>query len=171
MISRYSLISFLLLVSFSATAQIRYSGKAEVGYLKFQYIAVQVDPGPAWQGYYLEQEPNGVDINIVNGVRYGDHFKAGVGTGYLNFGGIHGLAAFADFTYLPLKTRLTPLLNVRFGYSHLWNQYEKGTGTASAEVGIGVNYRLTDRHDIYLQAGYLGLQQSLLVPFRLGWSF
>ncbi len=35
--------------------------------LKFDFTTVQVDPGPDWQGYHLNDEQNGFDLNFVNG--------------------------------------------------------------------------------------------------------
>ena len=94
-----------------------------------------------------------------------------MGLGYLNFESIHGFSIFTDFEYLPLKTKLTPLVNLKIGYNHIWNQYENGTGSALVELGVGINYKLTDRFNIYMHSGFLMTQQSLLIPIRIGFSF
>ena len=148
-------------------SQINYSIKAETGFLIYQYNTIDVDPGPNWKGYYLDEE-NGIDFNIVNGVDFNNKLFAGIGIGYLNFEGINGISVFSDFEYLPLKTRLTPLINLKLGYSHIWNQYENGRGTGLGELCIGLNFRLTEKIDIYAKSGFTLTQQSLLIPLRLG---
>jgi hypothetical protein len=151
-------------------SQINYSMKAETGFLKYQYNTIDVDPGPNWKGYYLDEE-NGIDFNIVNSIDFKNKLFAGIGIGYLNFEGINGISVFSDFEYLPLKTRLTPLINLRIGYSHIWNQYENGTGTLLGEFGLGLNLRLTEKLDIYTESGFLMTQQSSLIPIRIGLRF
>jgi hypothetical protein len=151
-------------------SQINYSLKAETGFLKYQFNTIQVDPGPNWKGYYLDEE-NGIVLNIVNGIDFKNKLFAGIGIGYLNFEGINGVSVFSDFEYLPFKTRLTPLINLKIGYSHIWNQYENGTGTGLGEFCLGLNYRLTEKIDIYTKSGFTMTQQSLLIPIRLGIRF
>jgi hypothetical protein len=151
-------------------AQINYSIKGETGFLKYLFNTIQIDPGPNWKGYYLDEE-NGIDFNIVNGVDFKNKLFAGIGIGYLNFEGVNGLSVFSDFEYIPLKTRLSPLINLKIGYSHIWNQYENGTGTGLGEFCLGLNYRLTEKTDIYVKSGFTMTQQSLLIPIRLGIRF
>jgi hypothetical protein len=162
----------LILISIIQTgySKINYSIKAETGFLKYQFNTIQVDPGPNWKGYNLDEE-NGVDFNIINGIDFKNKLFAGIGLGYLNFEGVNGLSIFSDFEYLPLKTRLSPLINLKVGYSHIWNQYENGTGTGLGELCLGLNYRLTEKIDIYTKSGFTMTQQSLLIPIRLGIRF
>lgn len=159
-----------LLIVNQAYSQIHYSIKAETGFLKYQYNTVQVDPGPNWQGYNLYEE-NGIDFNVINGFEFNNRVYAGIGLGYLNFEGVNGLSIFSDFEYMPLKTRLTPLINLKIGYTHIWNQYENGTGTGLGELCVGLNFRLTEKIDIYTKSGYSMTQQSLFVPLRFGIRF
>lgn len=151
-------------------SQINYSIKAETGFLKYQFNTIQVDPGPNWKGYNLDGE-NGVDLNIINGFDFHNKLFAGIGLGYLNFEGINGLSIFSDFEYLPLKTRLTPLINLKIGYSHIWNKYENGIRTGLGELCLGLNFRLTERIDIYTKSGFSMTQQSLLIPIKFGIRF
>ena len=160
----------LLALSYVAKSQINYSGKIETGYMIFQYNTIQVDPGPDWKGNYLNE--NGIDINVINGLTFvNKKMFAGLGLGYLNFEGINGVSVFADLEYLPLKTRITPLLNLKLGYDHIWNQYDGGTGTMLTEIGIGINYRLTEKFGLYLKSGMLYTQQSFLIPINIGFRF
>jgi len=166
---RHLLTTTILLLAFSmvAEAQINYSGKFEAGYMNFRYNTVQVDPGPGWKGNYLND--NGIDINFINGLTFANKkIFAGLGLGYLNFVGTNGVSAFVDLEYLPLKTKLTPLLNVKLGYDHIWNQYDGGTGTMHTEFGIGLNYKLTEKFGLYLKSGMLYTQQSFLIPITIG---
>lgn len=152
-------------------SQVRYSVKVEFGYLDFKNTTIEIEPGPNWKGFYLNDEQNGIDLNLINGITFKERIFAGVGLGYLNFEGIDGISIFGDFEYLPLKTKLTPLLNLKIGYNYIWNQYEGGTGTTLSEFSAGINYRLTEKLNIYFKSGFLFTQQSSLVPFRLGLRF
>jgi hypothetical protein len=148
-------------------SQISYSIKAETGFLKYLYKMINVDPGPNWKGYYLDEE-NGINFNIVNSIDFKNKLSAGIGIGYLNFEGINGLAVFSDIEYLPLETRLTPLFNLKIGYSHIWNQYESGTGTGLGELCLGLNFRMTEKIYLYTKSGFTMTQQSLLTPITIG---
>ena len=168
---RLTLIGLItILIVNQGYSQTNYSIKAETGFLKYQFNTITVDPGPNWKGYNLNGQ-NGVDFNIINGVDFNNKFFVGIGLGYLNFEGVNGLSIFSDFEYLLLKTRLTPLINLKIGYSHIWNQYEKGTGTGLGELCFGLNFRLTKKIDIYAKSGFTMAQQSLLIPISLGIRF
>lgn len=169
---RHLLTTTILLLAFSlvAKAQINYAGKFEAGYMKFQYHTVQVDPGPDWKGNYLND--NGIDINFINGLSFANKkIFTGIGLGYLNFVGTNGVSVFADIEYLPLKTKITPLLNVKLGYDHIWNQYHGGTGTMHTEFGVGLNYKMTEKFGLYLKSGMLYTQQSFLIPITVGFRY
>jgi len=159
-----------VLIANQGYSQIDYSIKAETGFLKYITNMVNVDPGPNWKGYNIYEE-NGIDFYIINGFDFKNKLFTGIGLGYLNFEGVSGFSIFSDFEYLPLKTRLTPLINLKIGYSHIWNQYENGTGTGLGEFCLGLNYRLTEKMDIYAKSGFTMTQQSLLIPIRLGIRF
>jgi len=95
-------------------SQINYSVKVESGFLYYQYHIINIDPGPNWKGYNLESK-NGIDLNFINGFNFKNKFYAGIGIGYLNFESVCGLSIFSDFDYFPIKSRLTPLINMRIG--------------------------------------------------------
>jgi hypothetical protein len=154
-----------------ASAQVTYSGKVEVGYLRYMSNTIQVDPGPGWRGYYLNNNQNGVDLSFSNGIRYKEKLFAGVGISYLNFESMPGMSVFSDFEYTPFTRRVSLLLNTKLGYSHLWNQYENGTGTALVELGAGISFKITERWDMYLKSGLLVTQQSALFPLKAGVRF
>lgn len=166
----FFIICILLLIGVNAYSQVNYSIKVETGYIKYQTKIVQVEPGPDWKGYYLDNE-NGIDLNVINGIKYKDKFYAGLGLGYVNFEGKNGWSIFSDFEFLPLKTRLTPLINLKIGYNHISNQYKNGTGTELIEFGFGLNYRLTKELGVHIKSGLLMTQQSSLIPIRLGLRF
>ncbi len=155
-------------------AKKRFDGKAEAGFLKFQLTTIQVDPAPGWKGYNLNEEQNGINLNGIYGMNLNDFF-AGVGLGYLYFEGIHGGAIFTDLMFVPTirKSQISPLLNLKIGFNHIWNQYEHGKTSAMEEIGIGVFYRFDWRKSegVYLQTGVLLTQQALLIPLRLGFRF
>lgn len=165
------ILILLLAFGLKVQAQVDYYGKIETGFLRFQMTTVNVDPGPNWKGYHLNDEQNGVAVNVINGMNFNHKIFTGIGVGYLNFEGIHGFSIFTDFEYLPLNTKLTPLFNLKIGYNHIWNQYKNGNGSALIELGVGLNYKLTAKYSIYVQSGYLFTQQASFVPLRIGFRF
>ncbi len=169
--TRFFIIGLITILTINqGFSQINYSIKAEAGFIKYLFNTIHVDPGPNWEGYNLN-EKNGIDFNIINGFGFNNKLFAGIGLGYLNFQGINGISLFSDFEYLPLKTRLTPLINLKIGYSHIWNQYENGKGTVLGELCIGLDYRLSGKVDIFAKSGVTMTQQALLIPIRLGIRF
>ena len=165
----FTTVIIILALVFRVNAQPQYVAKVGMGYIQYAYRLVMVDPGPNWKGNYLNSDNNGFGVNVMNGIAFGNRKGfVGIGLGYLNFEGVNGVSVFGDFEYLPLKTKLTPLLNVKFGYNHIWNQYEGGTGTMLSEFAFGLNYQLTPKLDIYLKTGMLFMQHSFLVPAFVG---
>ncbi len=128
--------------------------------------------GPSWRGYNLDNNQNGIDLNFVNGISSssGRGF-VGVGVGYLNFEGINGVSLFSDFENVPLRGKFSPILNLKIGYTHIWNQYDGGTGSGLVEFGIGEGYKVTEKLNFFLKSGLLITQQSFLIPIRLGVRF
>jgi hypothetical protein len=106
----------LLWLTMPTKAQTSYSGRIETGYMNYLFRTITVEPGPNWKGYNLNNWQNGFNFNSINGVTFQDRkLFTGIGAGYSNFDGIDGVAIFGDFEYLPLKKRLTPILNLRLG--------------------------------------------------------
>lgn len=164
-----SSLIILIVSTLVAEAQISYSGRIETGYQKYLFRGLTIDPGPNWKGYYLNEEQNGYSITASNGLAFVKNgFYTGTGVGYLNFEGIKGVSIFGDLEYLSSKNKLAPLLNLRLGYNHIWNQYEGGTGTIHVECGLGLNYRMNEKFGVYIKSGVLITQQSFLVPITLG---
>jgi len=129
-----------------------------------EYKCVAEKVAEIWKEY-------GVDFSIINGIDFKNKLFAGIGLGYLNFEGVNGFSIFSDFEYLPITTRLTPLINLKLGYSHIWNQYENGTGTGLGEFCVGLNYKLIEKMDVYAKSGFTMTHQSLLIPIKLGFRF
>ena len=165
------LLVLFFLPTINGYAQIDYKSKVETGFLKYQYTIVDVDPSPDWKGYYLDDEQNGIDINVIHGLSFKDKFMPAIGLGYLNFEGIHGFSVFTDIEYLPFDTRIAPFINLKAGYNHIWNQYKNGKGSPLGELGAGVHYKTGKNFGIYLQSGFLFTQQSFLIPIRIGVEF
>jgi hypothetical protein len=129
-------------------------------------------PDSDWKGDYLNKEQDGIDLNMVNGISlFENRFFAGAGIGYQNFEGINGITVFGDIEYLPLKSKLTPLLNIKVGYDHIWNQYEGGTGTALGEFTAGIDYKLSEKLNMFLKSGMLFTQQAFFIPVKIGIRF
>jgi hypothetical protein len=129
-------------------------------------------PDSDWKGDYLNKEQDGIDLNMVNGISlFENRFFAGAGIGYQNFEGINGITVFGDIEYLPLKSKLTPLLNIKVGYDHIWNQYEGGTGTALGEFTAGIDYKLSEKLNMFLKSGMLFTQQAFFIPIKIGIRF
>lgn len=69
------------------------------------------------------------------------------------------------------KSKLTPLLNIKVGYDHIWNQYEGGTGTALGEFTAGIDYKLSEKLNMFLKSGMLFTQQAFFIPIKIGIRF
>jgi hypothetical protein len=160
------------IIAANAYSQCRHALKFETGYLYYLDHTITIDSeDPDWKGYKLNGRQNGIDFNIINGISFREHYMAGIGLGYLNFEGIHGAAVFADLEYAPLKRKISPVLNIKAGYNHIWNQYETGSGSALGEIGAGIKYKVTDNISVHIQAGVLRTQQAQFFPLRLGLGF
>ena len=167
----FLLIPFFSLMGMAGYSQIGYLGKIETGYSAYVFRATQVDPGPNWLGYYLNDNQNGAEINIINGIELNRKFGAGIGIGYLNYEGIDGYSIFASFERLPKENKLSSIANLKIGYNHIWNQYENGSGSLLLELSIGGNYRISENIGIYLQAGIAGTLQAIFIPVKIGVRF
>lgn len=170
----FAFILVLTFISVESYSQVRYARKMEAGFMNFRYTTVQYDMGPDsdWKGDYLNKEQDGIDLNMVNGISlFENRFFAGAGIGYQNFEGINGITVFGDIEYLPLKSKLTPLLNIKVGYDHIWNQYEGGTGTALGEFTAGIDYKLSEKLNMFLKSGMLFTQQAFFIPIKMGIRF
>jgi len=140
--------------------------------MKYRYETVTYEPGTSWKGYYLSKNQNGLCFNSVHGLNFfNKKLFTGIGLGYLNFEGINGLSVFADIDYLPFKTKLTPFVNLKIGYDHIWNQYVNGTGSNHTELNLGLKYSINDKSSIYVKGGMLFTQQAFLLPFTIGMKF
>jgi hypothetical protein len=144
---------------------------ADFGYLAYRFNTVDVDPGPNWKGYYLSNR-DGFDFKANAGLILKDRYNVGIGLSYLNFEGVNGLGSYADLGVAILKNRkLTPIIYWNLGYSHLWNQYAGGTGTFLSDLGLRVNYKISQKHSIQASTGLFNTQQSFIRPYRLGIVF
>jgi len=155
----------------AASGQAEFTMKFESGFLSFKETLVDVDPGPDWQGHYLNKEQNAFDVAFIGGIEVFERFSAGLALGYMNFEGTNGLSVASDLNYVMLSSKLSPLVHGRFGYNHLWNQYDGGTGTFLTEVNVGVQYLINEQTVIYIKSGFFMAQEALLIPVRIGVRF
>ncbi|QDH79626.1 hypothetical protein FKX85_11495 [Echinicola soli] len=161
----FATATLLLLTYATGYCQVNYFFKVETGYMSFKNNTINVDPGPSWMGYYLKDK-NSLAFRLTNGISYRE--KPYTGLGYLNFEGIKGIFVFRDFEYVFLTSKLSPILNLKLGHSHLWNQYNNGSGTALGELNMGLNFKFSEELGIYFKSGILLTQQSKLSPFNFG---
>lgn len=167
---RILFLLFTTLVFGAVQAQFTYEKKVEVSTMRYQFNTIQIEAGPSWQGYYLDDD-DGIDVSFINGLTFKQRLFGGVGLSYVNFEGTQGLSLFSDVDLYLSKWQFQPYLSLRLGYMHIWNQYEGGRGTALSDFGFGVSYSISPKLNIYLQSGFLMTQQSLLIPLRLGFKF
>lgn len=165
---RLSIVIITTLTLFNkASSQTNHSIKIETGYYLFGHTNLDVNPGPNWKGHYLDNQ-NGIELSVVNALQFKEKYAVGIGVGYLNFEGINGVSVFSDFEYIIIRSRLSPLINLKIGYSHLWNQYKNGTGTFCGEIGLGLNYKLSEKIDVFLTSGTNTTQHAAFTPIRIG---
>lgn len=166
------LITIILLhFSFRTDAQNSNFKAMEVSYLSYQFALIQYDVDENWLGYNLPNNENGANLNFSYGKIMKEKLFFSLGLGYLNFESIHGAEIFSNLRYLVLNRKLSPLINWRVGYNHIWNQYEGGKGRAFTDFGAGFNLKFNKKISISLQSGFLFSQQALFVPARLGLNF
>lgn len=165
--AKYCLLVLFAITFSEVNSQTLFSLKAETGFLYYRFNSIEIESEPGWKGYNL-QDQNGFDVNFINGMKLSDLVSAGLGIAYMNFEGMPGCAVFSDLELSPFERRWSPFVDLRFGYSHIWNQYDMGTVTTLAEISAGISYRIKDNLNIYLKMGFLNTQQSILIPIRIG---
>jgi len=147
----FLILLFLVFPIFSK-AQFKYSERIEYGNLDFggRLVRYETDQG---NPYYLEQFVNGREINFVNGINIKDQTFIGIGVSHLAFGKIKGFSTTLDVEQLLLKTKLSPLLNFRFGRDYLKNQnnYHKSSILVGADIGL--NYKPLKWISFYAKVG------------------
>jgi len=164
----FLIIIILITQTACGLAQAKYALRVDLGGLIFQNNTVDVDPGPGWKGDNLNEQQNGLFLECINGISIKQKLNLGVGVGWLNFEGIQGYSLYGDFQYLPLRSKLTPLIGAKFGTTHIWNQYQDGQSTALVDFSAGISYKLNKKIGISLSSGVTFTQHALLLPLRLG---
>ncbi len=161
----------LLLLPIIATAQSHESSyRIELNHYFFDARIIDIEPTPNWEGYYLDNKQDAFVINLTKGIALKDAFFLGAGLGYQNFEGHHGLAVFGQGEISPINKRIKPVALFRAGYSHLWNQYDKGTGTFMAETSLG--FELNIRGMLLIPGvGVVFMQQSRLWTLKIAFVF
>lgn len=167
------ILSIFILCLFQARlgAQINYTGAIESSGLLNKITLVRVDPGPGWRGYYLEDAQQGFSISTVHGIAIKHHVFIGLGLSYLNFQGIHGYSIFGNFNYQILKRKVSPLIGMKLGSSHIYNQYDSGTRTPFFELNGGFNVYISEKQSLYMKSGITVTQQCSFIPITLGYQF
>lgn len=172
---KYLCVFFLVITFLSAQSQgnIRFESTVNAGTVTYFTGLVMVDPGEGWQGYYLPREAGtGIQLTSSNGISISDNFHLGVGAGYAYISKTSGLMLFADLR--ADFSRRKPFAMFAYfnpGYSHFWNQYDGGTGTAMLDFGLGVRYKVMAKSKIMLSAGLLSMQMNTYISMKLGYTF
>jgi hypothetical protein len=160
-------VLFLFLICNYLHAQ-KFTGRLESGYLIYgsSYI-VYATSGAT-------NKPNGFDVNAIGSFVISKHSEIGIGAAYRNLKGT-GVSAFAEYRLNILKTKLTPTLGTKIGYSHSNRNYninspdKKSTGLI--ELMVGIKYKLKKRVALNLSGGGLFTQGLLVFPVRAGFNF
>ncbi|HLO55295.1 MAG TPA: hypothetical protein VK169_13455 [Saprospiraceae bacterium] len=161
----------ILFLTLDLSGQIDYKVKADFSYLNYIGRTIQIDPGPDWKGYYLNDGQHGKALSLVNGLQFNEFFFLGIGASYLDFQGTKGHAIFGEMEFSSEKTGLRPLFGIKGGYSHINNHYENGTSTGMIEISGGLTYRINQMFKMQLQTGIMFTQQVVFVPIRIGINF
>lgn len=162
---------FLVFASpFYSKSQIKYTAKVEYSSLEYittliRYETDRSDP------YYLDERVNGKEINFVNGINIRERAIVGVGVSYLNFEKIKGFATTIDLEYLVLKTKLSPLLNFRYGRDYLKNQFDVHKSSAIGGFDFGINYKPIKVLQFYAKGGVVFTHNTSFYTWRGGIRF
>ena len=160
MMKKHIILFALIVLSTAVSGQVRYAGKIEARLGFVLSPKFDCDAGQSCQGIFSGPEravgKNAFSVESINGVSFlGDKVYAGAGIGYFDAEGIvRGYKIFADLEYLFLKSKVSPLADVRGGYSRLHNSHnDLSEGGALFEMAGGVNVRLARRTGVYVKGG------------------
>lgn len=163
---------FLLLftIPFCSKAQVKYSGRVEYSSLNYigTLVRYETDLGDP---YYMDERVNGKEINFVNGINLKDRVFIGIGISHLNFEKIKGFSTTLDLEYLVLKTKLSPILNIRFGRNYLKNEYDVHKSSVLVGPDIGVSYKPFKGLSFYTKTGFIVTHNVGFYTWRGGISF
>lgn len=165
------LLTFVFQTCFSQ-GKIKFESTASIGTFSFLTGLVMVDPGPGWEGYNLPREQKtGIQAATINGISISEFFHIGIGAGYANFDKKNGLMLFGDIRADFSKKPFAVFAYANPGYSHFWNQYDGGTGTAMFDFGFGARYKVLQKSKALISVGLLSMQQSTYISVKLGYTF
>ena len=165
------MLAFTFQTCFSQ-GKIKFESTASIGTFSFLTGLVMVDPGPGWEGYNLPREQKtGIQAATINGISISDFFHIGIGAGYANFSKTSGMLLFADLRADFSKKPFALFAYANPGYSHFWNQYDGGTGTAMFDFGLGARYNVFSKSKVIFSFGLLFMQQNSYIPVKLGFTF
>ena len=150
----YFLLLVLFILPFISIAQVKYSGRVEYSSLRYigPLVRYETDRGDP---YYMDERVNGKEINLVNGINLKDRVFMGIGISYLDFAKIKGFSTTLDLEYRVLKTKLSPLLNFRFGTNYLKNQYDVHKSAVMGGPDIGFSYKPFKMLSFYAKTGFV----------------
>ena len=172
---RNFILIFMLAFGFltsKAQENIKFESTASIGTFSFLTGLVMVDPGPGWEGYNLPREQKtGIQAATINGISISEFFHIGIGAGYANFDKKNGLMLFGDIRADFSKKPFALFVYANPGYSHFWNQYDGGTGTAMFDFGFGARYKILEKSKALISVGLLCMQQSSYISVKLGYTF
>ncbi len=114
-------------------------------------------------GSYRAQ--SGPSFQTINGIRIGQHWSTGVGTGIEDFGYGAQIPIFAHGRYTPFKGVISPYIDAMVGYSlSLTKPYtyyyddifrdDKNKGGTTAGIGAGVRFMAGPRFGVTVGMGY-----------------
>lgn len=168
----FSLLLIMPAFNTIANLPIKLHTSVGIGSFSYGYGMVNFDVDSSWKGYNLPRDGNtGIQIFANTGLKLFDRLHATVGAGYARYNDINGMLATGNLAYDILKTRLTPFVYANIGYSHFWNQYEGGTGTAVAELGLGGRFRIAGKKAVFLSFGNQIMQHNYYYAAKAGFTF
>ncbi|MFD2035076.1 hypothetical protein ACFSKL_09755 [Belliella marina] len=172
---KYILTFLFLAYGEIALGQAKYSLNIEAGHLQFRNTLFDVDPGPNWKGHDLSGR-NGYELSVINGIILREKLNVGLGISYNGFYAAssptyHGIAAFFNLEYANYMKKVSPLINLKLGNGHLWNQYENGARNFYGEITAGPMIKLSPKVQLYAKTGIMIQQQASLIPIRVGVRF
>jgi hypothetical protein len=167
---RSFLSSLMICLCFTVYARPIWRFSAESGVLAYRHQTSRIDPGPDYRGPFVVD--NGRNIQLKGGyILAKKHLYLAAGCGFQQFNGINGATISGSIEVLPLSSKLSPIAAIELGYSHLWNQYPGGTGSALGAAYLGVHYQLSRKCSLYFKSGSIGFQRASWTPLILGLRF
>ncbi len=161
MIKSITFLIGMVVIPILAYSQVQVTNHAEVGYLFFRKQHIIYDPGPNFQGYFLEGVDGGIHINNSVGItNKKQRYFLGAGAGYLKLKNNVGNTFFFNSNIRFTKAEDTGVFSFKLGTSSLKKNDGRTQKTPYAEIKLGISSIYNKNWGLKTEFGTSMLQES-----------